>query len=443
MRRWPLLLFVFAAGCRNCYDHVPPLIEQQIATIAPLRAEPVLEPCAATVPAVEGPLDLPALWNLALAHNPSLREAAAEVEAARGRLIQAGKYPNPHFVYTEDSLGSNKASEGNYNFLLNQEIVTGGKRRLDLAVASRSLDEATVALLGRKFDALGRIRRAYYEYRSQADTLRVNREVVQSLEKGLKDLKDALDKSSKLRGADVVRLQAVLDQARIGLARSQSNLDAAWKQLAAEVGVPELPAPAEPGTLSETIPLWRQEQVAARVQSASTELRQAILDADRARLEFRRARAEAIPNVTVAAGWGRSAVEETNGAIISIETPLPVWDRKQGRIHEARAKWEQAEAAVRTASARLSRDTAEAFARYEGARQEVERLTKNVLPGLEESLKLVRQGFDVSKDLSFLDVLDAVKSLNEARLKLTDARRELRRAVADLQGLMQLDLGEE
>ena len=64
-----------------------------------------------------------------------------------------------------------------------------------------------------------------------------------------------------------------------------------------------------------------------------------------------------------------------------------------------------------------------------------------VLPKLEESLELVRKGYQAgAKELSFADVQLAVEALNEARLKLAETRRELWRAIADLEGLMQMDV---
>src|SRR5262245_5916996 len=81
-------------------------------------------------PPFPGPLDLPALWALALANNPTLREAAAEVEAVRGQGIQAGKYPNPRFAYRESVLGTTQDPAGDLTLEATQEIVTGGKRRL-------------------------------------------------------------------------------------------------------------------------------------------------------------------------------------------------------------------------------------------------------------------------------------------------------------------------
>src|SRR5207249_2950310 len=163
----------------------------------------------------------------------------------------------------------------------------------------------------------------------------------------------------------------------------------------------------------------------------------------RSRLEVERARAEAVPNVQVGGGYIRSFVEETAGGIVSVETALPLWDRKQGRIHEAEARWARAQAASRSTALRLSRETADAYARYQGARRQVERLRSDVLPRLVESLALVRKGYQAgSAQITFADVLSAQTSLNDAQLRLAEVRRELWRAIADLQGLMQLDLDE-
>ena len=90
MRRLSIALLSMLSGCHACPVDVPAEVEAQVASVAPARAAPQALPCAADEPAPPEALDLPALWALALAHNPTLRAAAADVEAARGRLIQAG-----------------------------------------------------------------------------------------------------------------------------------------------------------------------------------------------------------------------------------------------------------------------------------------------------------------------------------------------------------------
>jgi outer membrane protein, heavy metal efflux system len=449
MRR-PLLVLLLAAGCHHPPPHVdtapevPARVEAQVAAFAAVRAEPAVALLCAPVPAHAGPVTLPALWELALANNPLLRESSAEVEEARGRLTQAGTYPNPVLRADSEPVFSSKAPEGNPRFEVSQEVLTAGKFRLNQAVAGRELDAAAVALLGRKFEVLTRVRRAYYDYLALGYALEVHDAVVRSLEEMVGLTRQLVEKARTRPRSDLVRLEAMLAEAATARQNVRVTLEATWRQVAAEVGLPELPRPSAAGPLPAAAPHWGAGAVERRVQTANTALRQAELESERARLAFERARAEAVPNVTVGAGYVRDFLEGTGGAVFSVEAPVPVWDRKQGRIHEARAAWARAQAARRATATRLARQTAEALGRYESARQEADRLTAEVLPRLGEALRLVREGYRVgAAGVSFADVVQAVGALNEARLRLAGARRQLWEAVADLEGLMQLDVGEE
>jgi cobalt-zinc-cadmium efflux system outer membrane protein len=436
-----LLLVLLTAGCRACPVEVPRTVESDIAEMAPARAAPEVRPCAAAVPPdpLAEPADLPALWRLTLASNPALREAAADLEAARGRREQAGKCPNPRLTYEQDTIGAAVAPEGNLRVEVSQELVTAGKNRLDRQVAGREVDQAGVALLGRKLDVLARVRRAYYDYASWAATEQASDEVVATLEEGLAGTRERV-KAGQPR-TDLLRAEALLEEARISQARTRAAREAAWRQLATEVGVPDLPPPRRLAELG-TVPAWQTAEVRGRVQQANTALRDAALAVDRARLAWERARAEAVPNVTVGAGYVDDRVENAQGAVVTVQAALPVWDRKQGLAHEAQARWVRAQATLRSEELRLDRETAVAFAAYAAGRQQVERLTREVLPRLRESRDLLRKGYQAgAADIRFTDVLQAEQALAGARLALAEARRSLWLAVADLQGLMQLDLG--
>jgi cobalt-zinc-cadmium efflux system outer membrane protein len=390
------------------------------------------------------PLDLPALWRLALANNPLLREARARLAAARGRQIQAAKYPNPQVSYEQEELGTSKAPAGAVRVQLSQEIVTGGKRRLDVAVATCGVDAAALALQGQQFEVLTRLRRAYGEYLGWHYVVLVHREAVRLLEAGRESTRRLVETLKTRPETDLLRLDAVLEEARINLVRSDVSRQAAWRQLAAEVGVPDLSLPAQLRDLADPGSRWNLEDVLGRVLTANTDVKQAAVEVERTRLAVARAQAEAVPNVTVGGGYSRNFPEEEAGAVLSIQTRLPLWDRRQGQILAAQAEAAQAQAALRSAGDRLSRDTAEAFGRYQAARFQLERLNAVVLPKLEQSLKLVQEGYQTgSAQVSFADVLLAQQTLNDMRLRMAQTRRDLWRAVADLQGLMQLGLGEE
>jgi cobalt-zinc-cadmium efflux system outer membrane protein len=452
MRRLVMLLLATVLGCRTYSLDAPLQVEARIATLAVTQAVSDSPPSTAVLSSDAedrsvislGKFDLAALWNLAVANNPSLREAAAEVEAAFGRRIQAGKYPNPHVAYSQENLGTSVEPAGAVKVEVTQEIVTAGKRRLDVAMATESTAAAHLALLGRKFDVLTRIRRAYYAYLGGFNTVSVNEQTVAGLEQGLEITRKQVEEAKTRPRTDLFRIEALLEEARIRLASSRVNLKAAWQQLASEVGVADLPPPKAAGDFPVKVPTWDPEAILRRVQAVNTDLRRAALEVRVARLEVERARAEAIPNVTVGGGYSHDFAENLQGAIISVDTALPLWDRKQGRIHEAESHWVGAEAAQRSVAARLNSETAAAIARYQVARVEVERLATAIVPRLQESLDLLRRSYQAgAAQTTFADVLSAQQALDAARLTLAERRQALWLAIADLQGLMQLDADEE
>jgi cobalt-zinc-cadmium efflux system outer membrane protein len=435
-----------AAGCCAPPATLPPRVEPQAACAAPARAQLGFDtgPACASVAPTDGPLDLHGLWRLALANNPSLRESAAEVDAARGAQIQAGKYPNPRFVYQEDTIGSRAAPPGNLTLQMTQEIVTGGKRHLDRAIAGRETDAAALALQARRYEVLTRLRRAYYGYLGALGTVRLNDQAVASLQQGVATTRKLVETLGIRPRTDLLRLEALLEETKITQARGRLAVQAAWQQVAAEVGAPGLAPPPVAAEFAAAAPVYDQEVIWQRVRDSHAGLRQAAVEAERARLAVERARAEAVPNITVGAGYNNSPIENTAGALISVETSLPLWDRKQGHIHEAQARWVKAQAAVNTLETSLFASTADAFARYRGARLQVEKLRAEVLPRLEQSLELLQKSYEAGGGgVTFTDVLTTEQSLIATRLTLAEARQNLWQAVADLEGLMQLDIDDE
>jgi cobalt-zinc-cadmium efflux system outer membrane protein len=431
------------AGCQVCSVSQSEAPETASSTV---RCALGLAPSLVSTPEPEifGPVDLAALWAIALANHPALQEAAAEIDAARGRFIQAGKYPNPRFMYRQSVLGTTQDPVGDLSLEATQEIVTAGKRRLDIALARQSTDLAGTVYLGRQFEVLTGVRRAYYEYAGWGHTLRVHGQTVAALEEGLKTIRKQVEDAKIRPRTDLVRFGAVLEEAKLTQSRARINLKRAWRQLAADVGIPDLPLPQIPNSWEGPIPQWDADTVLRRVLAGHSELRRAALEVERARLDVERARAEVIPNITVGGGYSANYPEHQHGGTVAVETPLPLWDRKQGRIREAQAHLAQAQAAEQSVAIRLTRETSDAYGRFEAGRQRVERFTHDILPPLVESLDLIQRGYQTgAAGMSFADVLLTEQTLGETRLKLAEAWRDLGRAIADLEGLMQLDISEE
>src|SRR5262245_35535574 len=75
----------------------PDSVSQRPASAYPLVAQPAMSGTEIVQPTNQ--LTLERLIDLAAAHNPELGVAQARAEAARGKMVQAGLYPNPHFTW--------------------------------------------------------------------------------------------------------------------------------------------------------------------------------------------------------------------------------------------------------------------------------------------------------------------------------------------------------
>src|SRR6202043_3871671 len=81
--------------------------------------------------------------NIARQMNPTLRQAEAEIRAAKGRQRQGGLYPNPTVGYTGDEIRGGSGGGGKEGFFVQQTIVTGGNLGLSREVFGKEAKLAT------------------------------------------------------------------------------------------------------------------------------------------------------------------------------------------------------------------------------------------------------------------------------------------------------------
>ena len=80
--------------------------------------------------------------KIAGASNPTLRQAEAEIRAAKARQQQAGLYPNPTVAYTGDEIRGGSVGGGKQGFFVQQTVVTGGKLGLSREVFGKEVSQA-------------------------------------------------------------------------------------------------------------------------------------------------------------------------------------------------------------------------------------------------------------------------------------------------------------
>ena len=86
-------------------------------------------------------LALADLERIAFQSNPTLARAAARMQAAQGRQVQAGRYPNPVVGYHATEIG-NRGTAGQQGGFISQRFITAGKLKLDQQIVGKEIDVA-------------------------------------------------------------------------------------------------------------------------------------------------------------------------------------------------------------------------------------------------------------------------------------------------------------
>src|SRR5262249_30469104 len=129
------------------------------------EAYPRLIPAAAVLLAEGAPLSLADLQQIALANSPVLTQAKADMEAAYGRVIQAGLHPNPTVGYEADQVQNGPRptnNAGQQGAFLNQLLKFPGKLSLSRAVTGFDYVNAQVALRKAEIDVAQAVRSNYF-----------------------------------------------------------------------------------------------------------------------------------------------------------------------------------------------------------------------------------------------------------------------------------------
>lgn len=254
----------------------------------------------------------------------SFRDALAGATAAAEAEVSAAElWSNPTLDYDLERVSGDRGRSEEQILRLSQVFDISGRRGLRRDAAGRRLDAAQAAAAGREADAVGEVRRVFFE------TLAGQRRAA-AMEAWLGRLVSAeqvvaqLARAGEISGYDRRRLARERVSAEARLASSRAELERSRERLAAQTGRAVaavagelLPPPAPP--LSGI-----QAALEARPELRVLEARAAALDQER----LAAARGW-IPDVTLGAGPKRVTEPDgsADGAVLSVSIPLPLFDR--------------------------------------------------------------------------------------------------------------------
>lgn len=392
------------------------------AHIALSSLAPVIVLTAPAAAQQAAPLTIQDAIARAIESDPSIKAAGAGVDAARGTVRQARARPNPELSAEVENFGGRDDLRGfsgaESTFGVAQEIELGGQRSARMRLADRQLHGAELDRVLRGLDLIKDVQTAYYDALAAGELVIIAQErlsTAQSLNASVAR-RVAAARDPLMAGA---RAEAGLAEARIALTRAQAEAASARSRLASLIG-----GDAGFSLISADFALPRAEDHEHNAPSdSSPDIARLIASRDAATASVRVERSLSWQNPTLSFGYRRYEDRNGDGALVAgLSVPLGIFNRNQGAVARARAEERQAELSIEASRRAILREYTSLSGTIAAEAIAIRSNEEDVIPQAERALDLAQDGYNRGA-FSYLDVLEAQRSLSDARQARVDSLR--------------------
>ncbi len=422
------MLSLTRAGCRCAVILVASTSLQATAIAAPILPD--------SIAAVTGPLTLERALGLTSRYAPTLQAARLRAQAARARIADAGRRPNPTLNATEENFGGQfGGSRREATMAISQVLEIGGDRSARAGTAeaesrlasaeANTVEREGLALAADRFIAawslqarLGRLQEG------EALTAQAIHAATERFQAGASPRLDILRAESRAttQAVERQRAESELTVARQELALGWGSVTATFDSLVtSDQVVPSDTAGSQP-RLSEHPELTRasaaEALASARVHAAAAARR---------------------PDLTLSGGVRHLEEVSGTGFLIGAEVPLPLWNRGNGGVTAAHRDLDAATAERRATEQQLQVAFAAATERVKAAAARYDTLRLRALPARAQIVDELLRGYRTGRS-NYADLVTEQSNLLETELAIIDAQADLLRAQLRLELLAGIGL---
>jgi len=384
-----------------------------------------------------GTVTLGQALSLALLRNPELAAFSWEVRAREARALQASRLPNPELGVEMENFGGSGDFSGSKQtettILLSHVVELGGKRRKRTRVAALASDLAAWDFEVKRMDVLTNAKQAFLDVQFMQSQLELNKELVRLAGEFVAVVSQRV-RAGKTSPAEESRARVALSNARIKLDRSRRDLEVARRRLAATWDSSSPAFLRAAGEIDTTLTMFEFEPLLAALSQNPEVARWAVaMEQHSAALSL--AQAMAIPDLSIGGGLRRLNEGDANAFVVAVSLPIPIFDRNQGAKEEVRSRIQKAAWQRRATRRRITTLMAEVHQRMSAAFDESTMLRRTVLPEAQKAYDTINQGYRRGK-FGILEVLDAQRTLFDARSQYLLSLTEFHKAKADLERLV-------
>ncbi|THC40228.1 TolC family protein [Massilia sp. Mn16-1_5] len=404
------------------------LFAQAFPSAAQLTAQPLVSgpTTQQQIPSTGVALTLEEAVAKALAANAGLRATALDVAIAEGARRQAGLFRNPEVSFVREGTQRGTRTQ---TVQLSQVLELGGKRsaRINLAERERSLAVGNLSVA--RTDLRAEVTAAYFDALSAQERVQIAQVSLDVASKASFAAERRVA-AGRVSPVEQDRSGVALSTARLELSQAQSELSIALLTLAAYWG--ETVAVSRPLVAPglDLAPVPSLNELQQRLDS-SPQMRRARLQVEREEAQVGVDRSQRIPDVTLIVGSKKDDQIGRSQTVLGVSVPLPLFNRNQGSLQASLSRAEKARTELEAERLRLNQSLASAYQRTQLYREQVRTMRDDVLPRAQRVFDAAVTGFEAGK-FSFLDVLDAQRTLLQIRTQYIQTQFDRYRAAADL-----------
>lgn len=396
------------------------------------------------------PLSLPQAIQVTLNNNPELKSLREEKGILDAGTTRARLFPNPT-LEVEAGTGAltGSSAENSLSVGVAQEFLLGDKRQKRRAVAEGELASFRWQLAERERELREQVQGAYYDSLLAKERLGLADRLI-ALNRQLLEVAD-----DRLAAGDIPELEMYL--VKLELARSAGTrleMERAFldsrSRLFSLMALPSGGAPQLAGALEGGAPLAKSlADLKQLALSSRPDLKALEASKGKGDAEVALAEAEAVPNLTAGLALTRERTAMEIGGVegrdtaytigVKLSMPIPVFDRNQAGLQEARAKRKSAEVRSASAAAKVEREVEQAYASLVNAEKVRSLYQETILRQLEENLTLTREAYRLG-EVGILAVIQEQKKFFEVSDGYLTALHARQMALAKLESAVAADL---
>ena len=437
------LIMFFVLGVSGCMEQgnevalpQPRSLGQEFSTFQP-PAKPMETSVVPEIAEPTGVITLRQALALALMHNPELKAFSWDVRVSEARQLQAGLWPNPELEVEVEEVGGPGQRSGfdaaETTIQLSQLIELGDKRSKRRKLASLEKELAGLDYEAKRLDVFTEVTRAFIEVLAAQHRLGLTEELLQLSE----ELVDTVTKRVEAgKDSPLEKTKAAVTYSNVKIQHRQAvqNLEFARKQLASIWAGKKTNFESVAGQLDSLSPLPSIDELTGLMEQ-NPDIARWPLEIDKGKAALELEKAKAISDITLSGGLQRFNETDDNTIVFGISIPLPISDRNQAGKMAAAYNLARAREKQRAAQTRIQMELAKAYQALSNSYTEATELDKNVLQGAESVFEASKTGYSQGK-LDYLHVLDAQRTLFEAKAQYIDALASFHTAKTDVERLI-------